>query len=76
MDSLIAPAAGADLDTSYTMAKGLMDGELAWMIGGALKLFSLLYCRPLRQLPLLRMPQLRLSLLPLCLTLLLPPLLL
>ncbi|PSC73883.1 ABC transporter A family member 2 isoform B [Micractinium conductrix] len=27
---------GADLDTSYTMAKGLMDGELAWMIGDIL----------------------------------------
>ena len=28
-------AAGADLDTSYTMAQGLMDGDLAWVIGGA-----------------------------------------
>ena len=30
-------AAGADLDTSYTMAQGLMDGDLAWVIGGAVR---------------------------------------
>ncbi|KAL4424419.1 hypothetical protein ABPG77_005662 [Micractinium sp. CCAP 211/92] len=27
---------GADLDTSFTMAQGLMDGELAWIIGDIL----------------------------------------
>lgn len=25
---------GADLDTSYTMAQGLLDGDLSWNIGG------------------------------------------
>jgi hypothetical protein len=29
----LAPA-GADLDTSYTMAQGLLDGDLSWQIGG------------------------------------------
>ena len=29
----LAPA-GADMDTSYTMAQGLLDGDLSWQIGG------------------------------------------